>query len=131
MERWRKWSFLMTEASRIITELRNESVYWIGVKKERQLQLFRMAEDERVKRISLDKPMGRCCTWEMANLGVEGTDDKWWSLGFEAFGNGSELWNTMVIVAENILSRGMTAEFGIHDSYGYPRWLQHIGRSQI
>jgi hypothetical protein len=128
VERWRKWSFQLDETSDLITELSGSPSQWIGVRKERKLRTYQVTDNETVVEASNSTNLVQGCGWEVAKVSVDKSENEWWSLGFEAFGRETELWQTMMLVTEHILSMGESPILEQADSYGYPKWLQYVGR---
>jgi hypothetical protein len=124
VERWCKWSFELAEKNSDATELIGTSPRWIGVKKERKLRIFRVADDQTMENVSGWGAIDRGCTWEIVKVKVDGTENGWWSVGFEAFGKESEFWDTLLMVSNRFFSMAKAPTFRVEDSYSYPRWLQ-------
>jgi hypothetical protein len=114
--------------SDINAALNGTSTKWIGIKKNRKIHMFSGTDLQSVRDLSSCGSSDRGCAWEIAKVKVDGTEDEWWSVGFEAFGKENELWDTMLIVADRILSLAKAPTFEIDHSYGYPSWLQQVGQ---
>jgi hypothetical protein len=124
VERWCKWSFELAETNGVVAEMSRYPSNWIGVKKERMLRTYRVEDDETVTQVLISECFDQECGWEVANICAQESEDEWWSLGFEAFGKETELWDNLLLVAENILTMDGAPVLGVDDSYSYPRWLQ-------
>jgi hypothetical protein len=124
VERWCKWSFELAEKSGDVAKLIGTSPRWIGVKKERMLQAFRVVDDQSMENVSGWRAIDRGCTWEIVKVKIDGAENEWWSVGFEALGEESELWDTLLIVVNRFFSMSNTPTFRVENSYSYPRWLQ-------
>jgi hypothetical protein len=124
VERWRKWSFRLAESGIVEAALHGMSASWIGVRKERALRTFQVGGDRRVRAAPGGEVLGAGCGWEVAK--VECAGEVWWSVGFEAFGEEVERRDTLLSVADHILSAGEAPVLEQEDSYGYPRWLQRV-----
>jgi hypothetical protein len=121
VEHWHKWSLDLAGSSE---NLEIPSCLWIGVRKERLLRAYRVVDDRTVTEVAVGVGPGSGCNWELATVSIEGTEERWWSIGFEAFGKEAGLWNMMSLVAEHFLSEDEAPTLRVEDSYGYPRWLQ-------
>jgi hypothetical protein len=130
VEQWRKWSFELAQTSDIDAVLNGDSSKWISIKKKRKIHTFCGIDLQPVRNLSSCGSPERGCTWEIANVKVVGSEDAWWSMGLEAFGKENELWNTLVTVADRILSLASAPAFKIEHSYGYPSWLQQVGQAR-
>jgi hypothetical protein len=131
VEYWRKWSFLLARAESEISRFIGTSKRWIGVRKERKLRAYKVTGKGVVSQVAISGNLDRGCGWELARIGIEGEDESWWSMGFEAFGQESELRDTLLLVAESILKMDTASRMGIEVSFGYPRWLKVIVDSVI
>ena len=128
VERWCKWSFELAEPGGVVAELISTSSRWIAVKKNRQMHTYRVTGDRIVMDLPNSNSIDPGCTWEIVKVKVHGIGDQWWSVGFEAFGRESALWDTMLTVADKFLSLAQAPTLGIQDSYSYPCWLQKFGK---
>ena len=118
----------MAQTSDVDAALNGDSSKWISIKKNRKLHTFRGTDPQPVKDLSSCGFLDLGCTWEIAKVKVDGSEDAWWSVGFETFGKENELWETMLVVADRILSLSKAPTFEIEHSYGYPSWLQQVGQ---
>lgn len=128
VEQWYKWSFELAQMHDANAALNSNSSKWIGIKKNRKIHMFGGIDLQPVRDLSSCDSLDQGCTWEIAKVKVDGSEEAWWSVGFEAFGKENELWDTMLIVADRILSLAKAPTFEIKHSYGYPSWLQQVGQ---
>jgi hypothetical protein len=127
VEHWCKWSFELAQMSDVNSTVNGNSSKWIDIKKNRKIQTFGGTDLQPVRDISSWGFLDRGCTWEIAKVKVDRSEEAWWSVGFESFGKENELWDTILIVATRILSLAKAPTFEIDHSYGYPSWLQQVG----
>jgi hypothetical protein len=124
IECWRKWSFALADTEGSLAALGSSTSTWIGVRKARFLHTYRVLQDGTIVAVEPGFTLNQGCGWELVTVTVEGSMDPWWSIGFEAFGNEGERWNTIVSVAEHFLSSDNSPALDLEASYGYPKWLQ-------
>jgi hypothetical protein len=124
--RWVKWSFELAEASGVVAELSGSSSRWIGIWKARKVLTFQVTDEKSIKYMSGYEGIDRGCAWEIAKVKVDGVERAWWSVGFEAFGNETELGDTLMMVVNQSFSVANAPEFNGEQSYGYPNWLQKV-----
>ena len=129
VEQWRKWSFPVAEANRILAELGDGISSWIGIHKQRKVRIFQVLDDTVVEG-SANILLGQGCAWEVAQVGVEKTAVQWWSVGFEAFGEAAGQGEMMKVIAEHILSIDKAPVLELKDSYSYPKWLQGVFKQE-
>jgi hypothetical protein len=129
VEQWCKWSFELVESCGVVMELMDSSSRWIAVKKNRALHTYRVTDDRIIRDVPGCSSIDRGCTWEIVKVKVDGIENEWWSVGFEAFGREGERWDTMLMVAEKFLFLAEAPRLGIQASYGYPSWLQQVGKA--
>lgn len=110
VEHWYKWSFHLSETSNIDKILKSYSSSWTGIKKERLMFMYYITDNGEVKEISFQPPQNlaesktnRRCGFELAKISVETSGEKWWSLGFEAFGNDTDLNNNLLFVLNIVM----------------------------
>lgn len=127
VEQWCKWSFELAQTSDLDATLKGNSSKWIGIKKNRKLHTFCGLDHQPARDLSSCGSLDQGCSWEIAKVKVDGSEEAWWSVGFEAFGKENKLWETLLIVAERILSLDKAPTFEIKHSYGYPSWLKQVG----
>ena len=128
VERWCKWSFELAESCGVVTGLVDRSSSWMGVKKVRELHTYQVTDDRIVSDMQDYSAIDRGCTWEIVKIKVDGIEDEWWSVGFEAFGIENDQWETMLMVADKFLSLPDAPALELQHSYGYPSWLQQVGK---
>lgn len=126
VEHWIKWSFVAHETDNYLARISELNNWWIGVRKERKLRTYQVLEGGTLTGVSSSELIESGCGWELARINYLRAEDPWWSLGFEAFGKGSNLWDTLSLVTDSILKFEDAPVFTVEDSFGYPRWLQIV-----
>jgi hypothetical protein len=120
VELWRKWGFSLTSYG-----LDGESFEtldtWVAVQKARQLRNYAVRGGA-LEAVPAFTTPGRSCSVELTE--VLARDHTWWTLGFEAVGNGRHLKETLHAVARSFLAQERSPTLRTADAYGYPRWLQ-------
>ncbi|MBC8485189.1 MAG: hypothetical protein H8D45_04005, partial [Bacteroidetes bacterium] len=48
---------------------------------------------------------------------------KWWSLGFESYGDEGSLFENLILVVREVLSDNRLLSFQADNSFGYPQWI--------
>lgn len=121
VEHWRKWSFELAQADGGLASLAVPASAWIEVRKERRLRTYRPTRREEVVAVRAGSRPGRGCDWELTTVRTGGK--VWWSVCFEAFGGGSALRETLLVVTRHVLGGGAPRAFDAAHSCGYPGWL--------
>jgi hypothetical protein len=123
---WRKWGFVLDQADVALAGIPLQSPWWIPVRKERVVRIYRTTGDGTVFAVPAGEYPVRGCQLELTQVRVKG--NQWWTLGFEAFGAESTLHEDLLLVANETLAAGEPPRLSSRDCYGYPRWLQIINR---
>lgn len=117
MERWQKWSSVLSENPPEEALLRASG--WLPIQKERWMQVW---SADRTELEVVTERVGRGALFELTRLGVG--SDEWWTVALEAFGPEGErrpaLERVMHHVLAHLPAHRRLAEF---DSMGYPAWL--------
>lgn len=118
LELWEKWSF----------PLRADAIpapgtsTWLALEKVRHRRSFRVVgagiEERPISEAELPG-----CTLELTEVTVD--DERWWTLGLEAWGDPEELARTLRTTAEALLVGAVPhgVPLGIAESTSYARWL--------
>jgi hypothetical protein len=125
MESWRKWSFPLNGSIESTEILLDRSPRWIGIRKERSLRTFQ-SRNGSLEQVPGLESSSSDCGWELTAVKIAGIYDQWWSMGFEANDGEEEGKQTLISVAERVLSSKNAPRFRYDDSFGYPRWLQQV-----
>jgi hypothetical protein len=125
VEHWRKWSFALAEGGSTLDSMLVPPQAWIGVTKARLLRRYLVSSERRVVPTSTGEYPERACDWELTQVHVGGS--AWWTVGFEAFGRGSTLPETLRLVAGQVLAAWEPPRLQAGDSFGYPEWLRMLG----
>jgi hypothetical protein len=121
VEGWRKWSLAMADPESDLSDIVVPVSSWIPVRKERSLRQYGVARDGRSTAVSAGSLFGQGCNVELTS--IEAGGERWWSLGFEAFGDESYLWEMLLTVVEHVFALKVPFFFDASHSYAYPRWL--------
>lgn len=132
VEGWRKWSLPLAEVGEGLAHALVPASAWIAVQKERSLRICRIGSDGLLIPVPGVAYPGQGCGVELTAVEVGGA--VWWSLAFEAFGDGSYLQENLVSGIERLFNHeGVPFLLEAQASCGYPRWLsllQQGGREQ-
>jgi hypothetical protein len=121
VEHWQKWSFNIEETDLNYRDVLEAASSWIGVTKERKLCRYRIC-DNRLSILSENEYSEMVCHFELTNIIIRGAD--WWSLAFEAYGEGSSLFDNLVRTVKHVFSDVDLPLFKVNDSFSYPKWLE-------
>ena len=130
---WVKWSLDLLQKNEkdepvLIADVFTPPGYWIIVKKRRLTRKFEISISDKV--IAVDATTQRPhqgCNMELAWLEVNG--QKWWSLGFEAFGLLENVEKNLQLVLRQVLADPTSPEMKAEQSYAYPAWLEMVLKS--
>ena len=121
VESWRKWSFNLAEAEERVTE------QWLGVWKARRWCLFDMGGNGRITPADTTTSLEQGCACELTEVRLTHSSERWWSLGFEAFGGTAvDRRERLLLVAKWFLGRVDAPILAVDQSYSYPRWLELV-----
>ncbi len=79
LEYWQKWSFELTDYPAVINDIPTYPESWIGVVKERSLQMFGISEDGKIFQSPTGVFLHNGCGWELTKIQIKGRNEKWWS----------------------------------------------------
>jgi hypothetical protein len=119
VECWYKWSFEIIQTDSIYQKVLNSNSPWVSVKKERKLCKYKITKDKQVIVLPKGEYSKNVCNFELTNIIIRGK--KWWSLGFEAYGDGSSLYENLILVAKNVFSYVQIPHLKANDSFSYPK----------
>lgn len=135
--RWRKWSLpLARDRAAGATPLERLLVpasSWLAVKKERRLQRYRLEGGAQAAPVPLEAAAEPAtaetgCEFELSRVWAGG--EEWWSVCFEAFGEGPRLGQALLAVAAKVLGPGWPVALEVERSWSYPAWLQRIAAAR-
>lgn len=129
VERYHKWSFVLSEPDRALARATAFAGSWIPVRKERQLRRYRVADDDRVVALTSLASPDRGCELELS--GVEIAGRPWWTLAFEAFGEPSTLQADLLEVVRYVFANDTPPALPAQDSRGYAAWLGRITQEEV
>ena len=121
VEHWQKWSFNIEETDLNYRNVLETTSSWIGITKERKLCRYQIS-DNHLSILPENEFSEMICHFELANINIRGED--WWSLAFEAYGEGSKLFNNLVLTVKHVFSDIDLPLFNINNSFSYPKWLE-------
>ena len=122
---FQKWSFPLDDTAAIPEMLMAHRESWLGIIKERSMRILVLDKNNNIKCTSYEEVKGTAVGWELTMINIQGTDEVWWTMGFEAFGTVEKLEETLIKICNTILPECpllLTPE----DCYSYPHWLNHI-----
>jgi len=121
LEYWQKWSFALADPAAAPPGISATDSFWLAVDKHRGLARYRVAGNEPPMAVAPDVYPVQGCEVELVELYANG--QAWWSLCFEAFGQGRALPEALLATARQFLGGAEPPHLDAGDSYGYPRWL--------
>lgn len=125
VEEWNKWSVSLPEHQSIPDSLL-EINGWVPVTKCRRLRHLAV-ETTRVTE-ACDESVASGCQFECGEIFVRGA--KFWTVGFEAFGERQQLWGNLQAAVEFVVREGLCPDpFEEACSFAYPPWLNQLGAS--
>jgi hypothetical protein len=125
VEWWRKWSFPISAAGSGPGAWLTPATSWLPVDKERRLWRYRLAADGTLCQVSLDGMPESGCEFELSEVRARG--GIWWSVCFEAFGQETNLEDSLYAVAARLLAPGWPVAMEEGRSAGYPEWISRLG----
>jgi len=121
---FQKWSFPL-DAAAIPDMLIAHTESWLGIIKERSMRILVLDMNNNIKCTSYEEVKGTAVGWEVTMINIQGTDEVWWTMGFEAFGEPAGLQEYLFKVCDYILKDSPIKLSG-DDCFSYPDWLQRI-----
>jgi hypothetical protein len=122
LEAWRKWTYPgHGEEGPYPVQL--EATGWVAVRKTRSVLYYAVADSE-AEEVS-ERPANGC-QFEWTEVDVHG--QSWLTIGFEAFGNATELETNLIQTAARVLGDlPSSIRLAEEDSCSYPEWIGSIG----
>jgi hypothetical protein len=120
---WQKWSFPVRDHDVMVSGIENYRECWTEVVKQRSLILFQASAEGQIARAHEGFLPANGCGLELTRIEMPGRHEKWWTLGFEAFGKEEGLSDMLVVVAELVFSLPAPPSLALHDSFAYPSLL--------
>ncbi|WP_194974258.1 hypothetical protein [Aquiflexum lacus] len=124
---WSKWSLQPSESNMSLLEKDLKlSGEWLKINKIRYLLKLSHSENG-IRKVTPDAWPEKGCQVELTQVWAEGSDEKWTSFGFEAFGGtfqnmGSSLIDSMLFFVSKKRQPFFLLSF--QNSRSYPAWLQ-------
>lgn len=125
IELWRKWSFYLDRNS-LNGNLDETAGAWLPVRKARTVRNYGLRPDGTVMPLSSGAQAEQACALELTEVDAGG--ERWWSLCFEALGPPSALEQTVIAVADHVLTAFGEFQLTAAASCGYAEWLQRWAR---
>lgn len=126
VDQWVKWSFKIDEAENYVPKIQSSKNQWIGIKKERWLKFYEF-KDGLFKAVQTTDNLANACAWELGKVAIDGWNEKWWTIGFEAFG--TEIINNPKRFS-NVISAWLNNYTGkylcLENAFSYPSWFSKI-----
>lgn len=121
LEHWQKWSLSLADAAAAPPGISASDSFWLAVDKHRGLARYRVAGNEAPVPVAPDVYPVQGCEVELVEVYASG--QAWWSMCFEAFGQGRALPEALLATARQFLGGAEPPHMDAGDSYSYPRWL--------
>ena len=130
VEQWVKWSFSIPEKNEkgemlMVPDISSPEGSWTVVQKRRLLRKFEVKVGdiiEAVDAIKIRPKQG--CNLDIA--WIEAGGQKWWSLGFESFGNLDTVEKNLLLVLNYVLADPAFPTLQAANSFAYPTWLSIV-----
>ncbi|MGC9397933.1 MAG: hypothetical protein ACP5HM_02220 [Anaerolineae bacterium] len=116
--RWRKWSFALSESE--ATGALQTSKDWVAIAKVRRLYTYAV-DDKGIPRLASGFALPRGCELELTRIQALG--QRWWTLGFEAFGDETSQPEALRQTVAHTLQGTESFILPLTASADYPRWL--------
>jgi hypothetical protein len=125
VEHWQKWSFPIDDNAAVREMLKTYPESWMSIEKRRFLRIMEPDDKDMLRTTSYENVKIAACGWELTRLTVKGSPHKWWSMGFEAFGDALKLKDTLEKVC-NLVMKDCPFHFELQNSLSYPEWIKRI-----
>lgn len=129
MEQWVKWSFALDKEDIKPPDISTPAGCWITVQKWRLTRKFEIKAEDKVEAINAFLFPDEGCNMELAKL-TPPSDQPWWSLGFESFGQISTIEKNLRFVLAQVLKDPDFPVMKAEHSYAYPKWLAMVLESE-
>ncbi len=117
---WVKWSHPTSAFDQLPTLVGDEST-WVPTRKRRLLRRFSMDQDS-LQENPIDEPPTAGCNIDLVDLDT--VDGAWWTLGFESFGQATDLWSQLRAMTTSWFDRRPPpVPFRVTSSIAYPTWV--------
>ena len=120
---WEKWSFELNDPNPLPIAVPGFKE-WIAVEKKRQLFLFEVADGNCFVKNPHNGLLKNGCIAELTSLTVDNIQG--WTIGLEAFGETSNMKNSLLVVCSHIFSGQDCPTFKEGNSISYPGWLRTL-----
>jgi hypothetical protein len=130
IEYYQKWSFPVNHPEAVEETLKMYGDSWIAIEKSRAIHRYRFADHgvSLLENNSIILEQG--CGLELTIVNIGGQNEKWWTLGFEAFGDKGGLKTILMSVMNMVIDQYGLPDPGANISCGYAEWLQKNYLSQ-
>jgi hypothetical protein len=123
---WQKWSFIVEDQQAFREMLETCPLCWKGVVKKRSLHLLKADASGELKFIDYEEAGNDACGWELAEVQVAGSPQKWWTTGFEAFGEKGGQEKTLAVTLDDLITEGLGKYLHDKNSLSYPEWIKSL-----
>jgi hypothetical protein len=120
---WQKWRFPVKDHDTMVSGIDIHRECWTEVIKQRSLILFQAGAEGQIKPAQRGFLPENGCGLELTRIEMPDRQEKWWSLGLEAFGIEEGMSDMLVVVAELVFSLPGKPSLALHDSFAYPSLL--------
>jgi len=126
------WQKVRVKLSQIDSELAAHGFFsdgdnWIAVRKRRWLRRCQVMEIREIVEVPMSIDRANGCEWELSQIYIGESENPWWSIAFEAFGDPTVLVNNLLIVVKEAFIGIGSKPFHPKDSFSYPSLLNSNG----
>ncbi len=121
--KWQKWSYPLENEAGAMNSVNVYSESWIKVVKQRSLILFQASDTGMPKPTTASILPENGCGLEITRVELPDKNERWWTLGLEAFGREDKLMDMLSLVAELVFSLPGCPELKLIESMSYPGWM--------
>lgn len=121
MEGWTKWSFDLSgeESYQVLSRAQPRS--WLAVDKNRLMRQFSVSNG-RVIELDSESEAKAGCNLEVTT--VEASNQSWYTIGFEAFGEPVQLRDMLRRIAIYVTERDFPIQLKAADALSYAAWIE-------
>lgn len=123
VEQWVKWRFPLDDSTDPVQTILTGQQPWLAIDKERLLKFYQVDGQGLVQTVSKPADVPGTLHIELATVEVRGS--RWWTLAFEASGDGREAVQRLVTVTRLQFADTALLQLPVNGSFGYPRWLAY------
>jgi len=122
IETWEKWGVALHSAEINFNEIAGDPI-WVGIRKQRNLQRYRLTESLAPIPIAYHRRVPQGFTLELSRIRVK--QELWWTIAFEFYGIANIPITEIQYFIKEIVSSLPNLQLEPHSSFGYPQFLNH------